>query len=168
MIRIALFVALAAAPTLALFAQGPGSKRVDPSPVAARYLNAYAKFDLDQLAAFWDDQSIFHDPTTAEIGPELGPVRGARAIVDALRGSTQGVTDLRFDFEEQFHSGDRVVAIGRLLYTMPAKMLGKAKGDLDFDLRVVTVLRVEGDKIREHTDYSDFSRWRAQVEAAMR
>ncbi len=171
MIRCALLCALATSLAIALFAQTDAAAQTamgppDPMPVATRYLDAYARFDLAALHEFWDDASVFQDPTTAEIGAPLGPVRGAKAITKALRGSTQGVTNLSFRFEETFHSGGRVVAIGRLLYTMPAKMLSKTEGDLEFDLRVVTVLHIEGDRVREHTDYSDFSGWRAKIAAA--
>lgn len=153
-----------------LRAQSPSTPdaRAASRAAADRYLQAYAKWDLETLRGFLDAQSQWSDPTSAEVGATPGPVVGAEAILQHLRGSTQGLPDLHFDFEERFHSADHCVAIGRLRFTMPAAMLGPNANDASFDLRVVTVVRMVGEKVREHIDYSDFSRWDATIAAARR
>lgn len=134
--------------------------------VARAYFERYAAWDVDGLRAFYDERSVWSDPTTAEIGPRVGPVTGADAIVNLLRSSTRGIDDLRFEFEEQFSSGDRAIAIGRLKYTLRGKNIAPNARDVAFDLRVVAVLRVADGKVLEHTDFSDFRGWTEQVRAA--
>lgn len=167
--RIPCLNVLLGLPLLAFAGQTP---QVDtPAPrsvadVARAYFERYAAWDLDALRAFYDERSVWSDPTTAEIGPPAGPVTGAAPIVDFLRSSTRGIDDLGFTFEEQFSSGDRAVAIGRLKYTLRGKNIAPGARDVAFDLRVVTVLRVVDGKVREHTDFSDFRGWTEQVRAA--
>lgn len=138
-------------------------ERAKRDEVATAYLAAYARWDVDALASFYDEDSVWKDPTSAELGAATGPFRGPRAIVDGLRKSTASITDLHFRFDERFASADHVVAIGRLIYTLPGALVGPSGRDVSFDLRVVTVLRVSGGKVREHSDYSDFSRWFERV-----
>ena len=109
---------------------------------------------------------MWSDPTTAEIGPPAGPVTGPKPIVEFLRSSTRGIDDLRFEFQEQFSSGDRAVAIGRLKYTLRGANIAPGARDVAFDLRVVTVLRIADGVVLEHTDFSDFRGWSEQVRAA--
>lgn len=135
---------------------------------ADRYLAAYSRLDFEALRGFWNERTIWSDPTTAEIGSAAQPARGPDAIEALLRGSLTGVEDLAFTFEERFHSGGIVVAIGRLRYRLPAAALGRETGDANFDLRVVIVLRLEGGKVVQHTDYGDFSDWRATIERSGR
>ncbi len=132
--------------------------------LADRYLAAYAQLDLEALRPFWDERTVWSDPTTAEIGSAAKPARGPDAIAALLNASVAGVENLAFTFEERFHSGGFVVAIGTLRYRLPAAALGRTQGDADFAMRVVSVLRLDGDTIVQHTDYTDFSRWRETIE----
>lgn len=141
----------------------------DPQLAAAdEYLEAYARFDLEALGDRLDERSTFQDPTTAEIAGAGLSLRGKDAILAALSAATAGLEDLRLEYDERFHSGGYVVAIGRLRYRMPAAMLGPQARDALFDVRVVTVLQLEGGKLREHTDYTDLSGWMETVAAARR
>lgn len=134
--------------------------------VARAYFERYAAWDVEGLRTFYDQRSVWSDPTTAEIGPQVGPVTGPEAIVGLLRSSTRGIDDLRFEFEEQFSSGDRAIAIGRLKYTLRGKSIAPGARDVPFNLRVVAVLRIADGKVLEHTDFSDFRGWTEQVRAA--
>lgn len=127
--------------------------------VAVPYLDAYARFDLEALRPFLDEESTWCDPTSAELGEGGKPVHGAEAILAELRRSTTNVQDLRFEFDETFASGGHVVAIGTLLYTLPPEALGRTERPAHFALRVVVVLKIVGKTVRSHTDYSDFSHW---------
>jgi len=135
---------------------------------AQAYFDAYARFDMEALKAFYDDESEWSDPTATEIGATLGPARGPQAIVDLLQSCTRGVRDLHFVFDPPILSGEYGVVTGRLYFTMPAAMIGPNGADTPFDMRVVTVVRMRGGKVREHLDYTDYRIWRDTLAAARR
>lgn len=160
---------LAAVLAAALFApvsaaQQPAARR--PLQVAKDYFAAYGRFDLAALRGYWTEATVFADPTAAEIGEALPPTRGGEAIARVLQTALAGLLAPSIEYSECFHSGGLAVGIGRLRYALPAGNVPEARRDATFDVRVVSVLRIAGDRIVEHTDYTDLSGFHERIAAA--
>jgi len=160
---VALFLAL----LTASLAQAPDSRR-GPLEVAEAYLAAYGTFDFARLRPHWNEATMYADPTAAELGHSPDPTRGAAAIEPMMRAAIARLLDLEIVYEECFHSGGRAVGIGRLHYRLAGTDFGPGYDDVTFDVRVVSVLRLEGETVLEHTDYTDLSGFWARVAAAKR
>jgi thiol-disulfide isomerase/thioredoxin len=145
-------------------AQEPPERR--PLEVANDYLAAYGRFDIDTLRGFWTEATVFADPTAAEIGAPLPPTRGADAIASLLQVALAGLLSPSIEYTECFHSGGLAIGIGRLRYGLSAAGIPQAVRDATFDVRVVSVLRVAGNTILEHTDYTDLSGFHERIAAA--
>lgn len=140
----------------------------EPLAVAERYLAAYEALDFDRLLTFWTDDSVWQDPTGAEIGASPAPVRGATAIRDHLLAATNGIEAVEFDLPERFHSGGQVVNIGTFRYTLDGTALGAPGKRARFEMRTVIVLEVRDGKVLSHTDYADFSDWQEQLQRSLK
>jgi len=140
----------------------------DPLAVARSYLEAYGEFDLERLRPFWSEASVFADPTAAELGHSPAPTRGAAAIEATLRAAIAPLLDLELVYDECFHAGGQAVGIGRLHYRLAGADFGPGYDDPTFDVRVVSVLRLAGGTVLEHTDYTDLSGFWGRVAAARR
>lgn len=148
-----------------VLAQGPVEPRTSQQ-VAQDYLAAYGRFDLDGLRPFWTARTVFADPTSAEIGAPVPPTRGGDAIARLLRDALAGLVAPSIEYSECFASGGHAVGIGRLRFSLPAGNVPLARRDATFDLRVVSVLRIEGSAVVEHTDFTDFSSYHQHLAAA--
>ena len=156
---------------IALPAQAPAPPAAGqraPLAVAKAYLAAYGRFDLEALRGYWTDATVWDDPTSAEIGPALPPTRGRDAIVRMLREALEPLLAPTIEYTEWFHSGEHAVGIGRLRYSLSASRVPSARHDVHFDVRVVSVLRIAGETVVEHTDYTDLSGFRERIAAARR
>jgi len=140
----------------------------EPLQVAQSYLEAYGEFDLERLRPFWSEASVFADPTGAELGHAAAPMRGAGAIEATLRAAIARMLDLELVYDECYHSGGQAVGIGRLHYRLAGADFGPGYDDPTFDVRVVSVLRLAGGTVLEHTDYTDLSGFWGRVAAARR
>ena len=68
-----------------------------------------------------------------------------------LKGSTNEVSEMKFETTESFSSGNMVVFIGWMSYK-----LATAKGVVPIRLKAITVLEIRNEKIVSQTDYADF------------
>lgn len=135
--------------------------------LAQAYLRAYQDQDMPALAEFWTSESVWQDPTGAEIGASAEPVRGAENIRAHLTAVCAGIKELRFDLPQRFTSGAQVVCIGRFSFVLEARGAGSS-ADIPFSMDTVIILELKEGKVVRHTDYADFSSWRAQYEAGRR
>lgn len=140
----------------------------EPLAVARGYLEAYGEFDFERLRPYWNEATVFADPTAAELGHSPAPTRGAAAIEETLRAAIARLLDLELVYDECFHAGGQAVGIGRLHYRLAGADFGPGYDDATFDVRVVSVLRLEGGTVLEHTDYTDLSGFWGRVAAARR
>lgn len=161
-----LLAAMLAAALFAPSSAGQQSPARRPLQVAKDYLAAYGRFDLVALRGFWTEATVFADPTAAEIGEPLPPTRGGEAIARVLQRALAGLLAPSIEYSECFHSGGLAVGIGRLRYALPAGNVPEARRDATFDVRVVSVLRIAGDRIVEHTDYTDLSGFHERIASA--
>ncbi len=140
----------------------------EPLALARSYLDAYGKFDFERLRPFWSEATVFADPTAAELGHSPAPTKGAAAIEASLRAAIARLLDLELVYDECYHSGGQAVGIGRLHYRLAGADFGPGYDDATFDVRVVSVLRLEGGTVLEHTDYTDLSGFWGRVAAVRR
>lgn len=154
--------------TLGSLAALPRSEEPDPRAVAEAYLEAYGAMDFDRLETYWSEASVWQDPTSAAVGASPDPVSGATAIRAHLTTATTGLEDLEFVFDERFESAGFVVSVGTMRYGIDVAPPGKPAHRARFELRTVIVLEIRDGVVVRHTDYTDFSHWREQWQAAQR
>ncbi len=136
--------------------------------IANRYIEAYLSLDQEALAPFFTEESVWCDPTSKEIGARGTPETGGEKILQRLKQETQGLIECHLDVEEQFASGGYVVTRGAFGYRMVGDLFGRPGEDFEVNMSLVMVLRIDGDKVLEHTDYTDFSDYREQIRRQLR
>lgn len=119
--------------------------------VAEDYLKQYYSLNYSALPAYLTDSTSWIDPTTSVFNPNNKPIIGSANIIQNLKGSTNGVSEMKFETTESFSSGNMVVFIGWMSYK-----LATAKGVVPIRLKAITVLEIRNEKIVSQTDYADF------------
>ncbi len=150
------------ATTIALLCTTVAGAQAESSAEALvdRYIAAFQGFDLDTISTMWTDDVVYADPTYGS------RTEGKEEVVEGLSGGMKGITDLKLDVYARFVSNGYAV----VMYEGSATMTGtEATGGADVPMRAdgVIVLRIEGDRIAEHTDYVDYEEVNRQVAAAV-
>lgn len=135
--------------------------------IAERYLDRYTALDFDALASFYTDNSTWQDPTGAEVGASIEPIRGGDAILAHLRTVCQPIERMRLDVERRFESGGVVVSSGDFTMTLDRRAFGGAAGAVDVTLAIVIVLEIRDGKVHRHIDYTDFSNYAEKIGEAL-
>jgi ketosteroid isomerase-like protein len=121
---------------------------------ATTYLEAYQALDLARLQALYTENATFDDPTSLRVRGIGGPFvwRGRNEILTGIRSWTKSISSLRYDIDDVYEASGRVVFIGAV---NPA--VATPNGPTQFRYRIVTIVTVEGGRISEHRDYTDYA-----------
>ncbi len=141
-------------------AQTNGETTSSAEALVDRYIAAFQGFDLETISTMWTEDVVYADPTYGS------RTEGKEAVVEGLSGGMKGVTDVKLDVHTRFVSNGHAV----VTYEGSATMTGTdATGGVDVPMRAdgVIVLRLEGDRIAEHTDYVDYVAVNRQMAAAV-
>ncbi len=130
---------------------GESTEATDVEGLVDRYLEALAGFDLDRMSALWSDDVVYSDPTAGS------RMEGKEQVVAGLRGGMEGVSDLKLHVHTRFVSNGHAV----LMYKGSATMNGVA-----VSAPGVIVLRIEGGRVAEHTDFVDYGAIQGQMAAS--
>ncbi|MEQ8767661.1 MAG: nuclear transport factor 2 family protein [Planctomycetota bacterium] len=133
--------------------------------LARRYLQAYSETRLKDMAALLTEDAIFQDPTAAAIGGGQ-TYRGAKAIHAALEQAFTHVKGFEITTTAEFFSNNHAVFIGDCRFEIPGELYGVDVPKIDFEQALIVVLKMEGDRIVDHRDYSDYSAYRERIEKA--
>lgn len=120
--------------------------------VGEAYFSAYVNRDWDRLEPLVADQGGFADPTASLIFGGVNHV-GKTATLKAFREGYAAITEMSFKRTRAFFSGSYAIFEGTLDWTLRLRSgkLVATKG-----MPLVTVLRIEGDRVVEHRDLADY------------
>ncbi len=163
---LALFRALT---LVAAFIAGPvdaASQAVEAEfELGLRYLNTLYDFDFQALGEQLAEDAVFRDPTATPIAGAALFAEGRQEIVAKFSANAAGSRNGGFEVERHFTSGEYVVFT--LVYSaeIRGELVGIAGVWIPVRIPAVTVLRVVGSEISEHTDYVDYDALLQQVAA---
>ncbi|GJM43671.1 MAG: hypothetical protein DHS20C21_05130 [Gemmatimonadota bacterium] len=130
--------------------------RADPNAVdvADQYLAAYQRQDLDRLEELYAEHARFLDPTSTQAGLASGPVAwsGRSEILRNLRATDGTTVVLQYDILRKFEHSGVVVYVADVTYRMvsPTQVWTGTTP-------VITIVTVEGTRVTEHRDYTDYT-----------
>ena len=133
--------------------------------LSKNYIEAYFEMNPEVYGTFLDEEIVWADPTWSEVDPENIPVIGKSEMINHLRTSTSGITEMSYVIDHHFTSGNIAVFEGFLEYGWKNPNSEKI---FYFKVREVSVLEFnEKKKIKRHTDYTDFRNWLVQYQKQM-
>jgi ketosteroid isomerase-like protein len=125
--------------------------------IADEYLEAYKVFDVKKMASFYQEDSVFIDPTSEIFGPKnTYTMKGQKVIVDTLSKlieQTGGIV-LDFDLKHKYEAGGHVTFIADL-------KLSSGKGDnlTTACAPITTIINIKEGKVIEHRDYFSYNQY---------
>ncbi|MGI2854334.1 nuclear transport factor 2 family protein [Shewanella algae] len=153
---LGLFLALLSSPLLANSGDMPQEQQM-----AVRYIHALTTHDYQELANFYNRDSVFNDRTAGR------KYTGGRHIIEFLERAHRGVLEYRFNIEHMFNSGSLVVMIGNYHYKGPGEQFGKPGKIIDIAIPGVTTLKLDtlNHRVKEHMDLMDYQTMVDQLSA---
>ncbi|MBH9551537.1 nuclear transport factor 2 family protein [Inhella gelatinilytica] len=148
--------ATAANPPAAAPAQPPrptlAERSAQTEAVARPYFEAYIARDWDRLEPLLDEHIRFDDATAHVVfGGAVGK-QGKTELMKAFRETYAAIRAMRFHPQSQFASGEHMVFVGELEWS-----LGLADGAVvDTRMPFVVRLQVRQGKVLEHLDTADY------------
>ena len=121
--------------------------------IAQEYIDAYYAQDSTVYAVHMQDSITWSDPTSRELGTPITEVKGKQAVVSHLRRMSRDIVKLSFEQDYSFFSDVYAVFEGLMNYSWQDY---QSKKIYNFSIRVVNILKFEGNKIIEHQDFGDF------------
>jgi len=143
------------------------SKTHSVTKIANEYINLYFTVQIEKYGAYFTEETIFEDPTTSlfrEDNSHGRPV-GKKAVIEFLSRGFEGIFDGEFQLEKKFVSGEFAVFQGNYKYKTKGERLGSEKPYFEFNLPLVTIIRVRDGKVLHHQDYANYEEWGRQYEA---
>lgn len=126
--------------------------------IADQYIKAYQQFDIDKMATFYHQDSIFIDPTSAVYGEHQYHMIGKQAIIDKLTKFIKSVGKLTLDYQLEH----RFEAAGHVVYQAMVKV-SSGHGDTLTTAcgAITTIITIKEEKVVEHRDYFDYNNYTA-------
>jgi len=151
--------------TLSAIAHAPRSSLAERSAqteaVAKPYFKAYIARDWDRLEPLLDDQVRFDDATAHVVFGAVGK-QGKATLMKAFRETYAGIRAMRFHPQSQFASGEHMVFVGELEWS-----LGLPDGlVVDTRMPFVVRLQVHEGKVLDHQDTADYKPFVLALRAA--
>lgn len=138
----------------ATLAQPPSRGDAATIAFASSYLSAYQALDLARLEAHYAESAVFNDPTSQRIPGIGGPFvwQGREKIMTGLREWKKSISSLRYDVDEVYEASGHVVFIG-----VVNPVVSGPSGTKHYRYRIVSVITVDGGRVLEHRDYTDYA-----------
>jgi steroid delta-isomerase-like uncharacterized protein len=130
--------------------------RDDILDLCRRWQDAFARRDLDGLAALYADDAVLDRPLA-------GMVTGSDALAQAHGGLFAAFPDLTQTFEAPLVDGDRAALIAESAGTHTGTFMGLPPSGRPFRLRLVFLLDVSGGLIVRDRRFYDFTGLLIQV-----
>lgn len=129
--------------------------------VAKPYFEAYIARDWDRLEPMLDDKAVFDDVTAHLVFNAVGK-QGKVELMKAFRETYAAIRSMRFHPQSQFASGEYMVFVGELEWSlaMPDGLV------VDTRMPFVVRLQVHEGKVLDHQDMADYKPFMAALRAA--
>ncbi|GAA4886231.1 nuclear transport factor 2 family protein [Ferrimonas pelagia] len=154
-------LALVLSVTLPLWAaDGPQGPQLPAQlMLAERYMQALTQRNYNQLARFYDRDTVWHDQTANK------KITGRRDIIAFQRRVHTYTQEYEFVSDHAFYNGNLVVMIGSYYYKARGDLFGHPGESILFSLPGVTTLKLDMDKqrIKQHTDLLDYRSMKDQL-----
>ncbi len=133
--------------------------------VATKYLERLYGGQWDLLREVMAEDLHFRDPTSALMPGGPWDIAGRDSVISMFRASSESLTSTGFEVDNAFSSGD--YAVFDLFYSTagPGEVFGAPPGEIEIDIRGVTILRVKDGSVTEHLDHVNYEDLLAQVAA---
>ncbi len=134
---------------------------------AIAYLDAITRRDWEDMAAFLGEGSVYRDVTMAHFDSPAIDLRGVEPIVEFWRKSYED-TDARVENRilTRFTAGSWVILVLRPDISIDGAYWDVPGERIEGRFDQITILRIEGGKVRHHTDHVDYAEAMQHVEAA--
>lgn len=129
--------------------------------VAKPYFEAYIARDWDRLEMLLDDKATFDDATALPVFGALGK-KGKAEMAKFFRENYASIRSMRFMPASQFASGEHMVFIGELEFSMGVSDGVTVEARMPFVVR----LQVRDGKVLEHLDTADYKPFVAALHKA--
>ena len=124
------------------------------------YLAAWNRHDGEAVASFFTEDGVYADQT---LGTRAEGRDAIKRFVEQV--GAEASSDFQITMLDSFETGDRYAAVGTMAGTHdgtseqpPLQPTGKP-----FSVRFVSIGRLEGDKIKENTDYWNMAEFLGQI-----
>jgi steroid delta-isomerase-like uncharacterized protein len=115
---------------------------------ARDWIQAWDSHDVDRILAFYTDDAFYEDVPNVVNGWDV-PLRGQEMIRESLVRTFGQMPDLRFELVSASGAGDRLV----VEWIMKGTHYRDSTGS--FSIRAVSIIKLEGDRIAQVSDYYD-------------
>jgi hypothetical protein len=129
--------------------------------IAKPYFEAYIARDWGRLEPLLDEQVRFDDATAQLVFGAVGK-QGKAELMTAFRETYASIRDMRFHQQSQFTSGEHVVFVGELEWSIGLPDGLKVETRMPFVVR----LQVRNGKVLEHQDTADYKPFIASLRRA--
>ncbi|MCB1043814.1 MAG: nuclear transport factor 2 family protein [Acidobacteria bacterium] len=137
------------------WAQDPYAE--DIAEKARSYIAAYEKVDVDTMATFYRDDTIFEDPTyrttSGLMGEPMGAIVGKAKISQMLTALKSSMLGMQFEIREQFITGRHAVFVMQVTAQMN---IDDNLPPLTAQVPLITVLEFEKGFVVHHQDFADY------------
>lgn len=158
---------LTAAVGVTTFAAAPSSGPTAPDDIVDRYLEAVRTEDWPTMTSLLAEDARYLD--TAMTIFERPPIdlEGPSAIVGFFRraNADSGTEEVRYDVRARFTSGDTTVLDMKVHVRTSGAFWDVPDPTIEIEATLVTIVRVDGDRIIYHADYTDDAAALSQIEA---
>ncbi len=135
--------------------------------LALRWIDVIERQDWEAMATMLSPDATYHDPTMAHYDrPEI-ELTGPEAITAFWRESSDdsGTSAINYTIVNCFETGPMAVLTLDVAVTVSGEFWGVDRDQITLRGAQVTVLRLDGDKIRAATDLVDYAGVDDQVES---
>lgn len=141
----------------------------DLQKISADYLNHYCNLEVQQLADYYTEESIWEDPTTSHFGPDFnGKVVGKENILSFLTEQLNSLSYLKVKYTGRFFAGEYAVYQGVWSSKLDGKQVGSQRKLVKIQMPFVVILRIKDGKVIHHQDYADYTTYQMQVMKQMK
>jgi steroid delta-isomerase-like uncharacterized protein len=118
---------------------------------------AWSSGDAERLASLFTEDCVFED---VALGARVDGPAGVRAFAAPLMAASP---DFVCEVTGRVEGGERAASEWRMSGTHAGDLPGMPRTDKRFDVRGVTILEIEGGKIRRCSDFWDMADFRRQL-----
>ncbi|MEP3655308.1 MAG: nuclear transport factor 2 family protein [Litorimonas sp.] len=132
------------------------AKSLSAIQVVENYLDAYSRLDVRGMGEFFPDDVEFIDQTSEStpLAPTPYIYDNKKDLLATMGRIGQFSEGVEFDIDRIWESSGYVVVVADVVWTDKA-----SKGLVEAPSQIVSVFKVEGNKITELRDYFDYNQW---------
>ena len=139
------------------------SESIDNETLATKYLALYTSMNFDEIASYYNESSIFEDPTSSFFSQNstYEIKTGPDSIIAFLQEGFSKISDISYEIDTKYNVGVVNYTSGILNYKFEISTNGETK-KLDFELPLTIILTIKEGKIVHHQDIANYKVWYEQ------